>query len=241
MKWTRDEQIISWLPRLQAHRGYWVGGLQQNSLESIAKAFELGYEMAEFDVRTTSEGELILFHDDFIEGVAILKTRLAELKKLTPITTLEQLFSWFRQTQGFKLNLEIKSKAIVNSAVEVKICALIQKYGLAERILISSFNPLSLFRVKRINAGIYRALLLTFKKEEGNNWIITSMIMNVFCKPHVLHLRFEDYSEIFRYLALKVPIVLWTVNEAEVFEKYKSEIHGIISDKITPDFFKKLN
>ena len=58
--------------------------------------------------------------------------------------------------------------------------------------------------------------------------------MNFLCRPHVLHLRYNDYSDAFKKISLKVPIVLWTVNEIGLFEKLKNEIHGIISDEIIP-------
>ena len=238
MSWTIDPHIRNWLPRLQAHRGYWVKGLQQNSLESIRLAYELGYEMSEFDVRMTADGELILFHDDFHAQRQISKISLHELRAMISVNTLDELFAWFCKTDQFKLNLEIKSKALIGNQMEERIYSLIRKYSLQRRILISSFNPLSLYRIRKLDAGIYRALLLTFKKEDGNNWFVTSMIMNVFCRPHVLNLRFEDFIDVVRFAALNVPIVLWTVNQMEIYQKFKGEIHGIISDEITPQVLK---
>lgn len=238
MSWTIDSQIKEWLPKLQAHRGYWVKGLQQNSLESIIAAYELGFEMAEFDVRKTAEGELILFHDDYFDGVPIRKSTVPDLRKRIPITTLEELFVWFSRVPKFKLNLEIKTKAIFGGKMETGICTLIRKYSLESRIIVSSFNPLSLYRIKKLSPVIYRALLLTYKKEEGNNWFVTSMMMNFLCRPHVLHLRYEDCSEKFKIIAKEVPIVLWTVNDLTIFKKYQGFVHGIISDEITLEKFR---
>ena len=194
--------------------------------------------MAEFDVRRTAEGELILFHDDYHEDTLIRKSTLQSLRERIPITTLEELFIWFSKVPNFKLNLEIKSKSLFNPEMERRICGLIHKYALESRILISSFNPLSLYRVKNLNPAIYRALLLTYKKEEGNNWFVTSMMANYLCRPHVLHLRFDDCSEKFRNISKEVPIVLWTVNDLAIFEKYRSLVHGVISDEITPGQIK---
>lgn len=240
-RWTLDPHIRTWLPKLQSHRGYWVKGLQQNSLQSIQAAKSSGYEMVEFDVRVTRDGQIILFHDDRFKKRKIQNTTLKNLREQTQITTLEELLQWFAGVSEFKLNIEIKSKALLQSDLELKICGLLKKYGVENRVLISSFNPLSLYRVKKLNPSIYRALLLTFKKEEGNNWFVMSMLANLLCQPHVLHLRYNDFSDNFLQLTKIVPVVLWTVNEIEIYKVNKDVIHGVISDEITPEDFAALN
>ena len=78
--WTPSPQIKNWLPRLQSHRGYWLGGLPENTLRSIQKAVELNYEMIEFDVRLTGDYHVVLFHNDGLDQKLINRTSLAELK-----------------------------------------------------------------------------------------------------------------------------------------------------------------
>lgn len=232
--WSQDENIFNWLPRLQAHRGYWVEGLQQNSLLAVQEAYRRGYEICEFDVRITADQQVILFHDDRIGSVLIKKTKLKELRELTTVTLLSELLDWFVAVPDFKLNIEIKSRELVDSDIERVVCALLKKYGVQRRVLISSFNPLTLYKVRLLCPDVYRALLLSYEKEYGNNIFVTSRMMNTFCQPHMLNLRFTDYSKNFRNLGKKIPITLWTVNEIEIFNKYKNEIHGVISDRITP-------
>lgn len=234
-----DKNIREWLPRLQAHRGYWVGGLPENSMQSVAAAYAAGYEMCEFDVRMTSDGHVVLFHDDHYQGRFVAKTKYTEFNALVPVTKLEDLLQWFSGTENFKLNIEIKSRRLVNFKLEKTVCELIARYRLESRVLISSFNPISLYKVRRYNPGIYRALLLSFERNHGNNIVVKSGVMNYMCRPHILHLRYIDYSKHFRALGRKIPIVLWTVNEIEIYRGLKHEIHGVISDSITPELFGK--
>ena len=101
-------------------------------------------------------------------------------------------------------------------------------------ILISSFNPLSLYRFKKMAPAIYRALLVTHDKE--SNFILNRMWLNFLCVPDVLHLRRLDF-ELKKYAGLEVPIVLWTVNAMTEVENFKYKIFGVISDRITPKHF----
>lgn len=245
MKWRTDSGIHHWLPRLQAHRGYWVEGLQQNSLKSIQKAFEMKYEMAEFDVRLTKDKVVVLFHDNHYQGIPIAKMNYEEFKlkaavDFPDIVTLEHVLSWFSQLKNqkpqpqFKLNIEIKSNKIFNAILEVETMKLIQKFGMSSWILISSFNPFSLYRFKKMDPAIYRALLVTHDKE--SNFILNKMWLNFLCVPDVLHLRRLDF-ELKKYAKLEVPIVLWTVNAMTEVENFKYKIFGVISDQITPKHF----
>jgi glycerophosphoryl diester phosphodiesterase len=236
--WSEDKNIWSWLPRLQAHRGFWIAGLQQNSLAAIQAAYHQKFQISEFDVRMTADFQVILFHDDRFENYIIAKTDFATLNRLTPVTPLEELFKWLVTVTDFKLNIEIKSREIIASKLERKVCELIRKYKVEDRVLVSSFNPLTLYRVRRYSPKVYRALLLTFERDHGNNFVIKSRVMNYLCRPHMLNLRYNDFSNRFKKIAKKIPVVLWTVNDVSFFKKHSTEIHGIISDKITPKDLK---
>lgn len=241
MIWQQDEKIWNWLPRLQAHRGYWVKGVPQNSIESIKSAYEIGYEISEFDVRLTGDGEAILFHDKKINGRPVYRLSHAEVKKHAPAPRLEELFDWFKGINNFKLNIELKNDGVFNYRLEKAVCKLIKEYGIEDRVLISSFNPLALAKVRVWCPSVYRALLLSYEREHGNNVFVMSSVGNYLCYPHVLHMRSEDfvkYANNYRSLGKKIPIILWTVNDLKIYEDQKNVIHGIISDEITPQEFK---
>ena len=250
-QWAVDPDIWQWLPRIQSHRGYWITGCQQNSKDSIAEAFRRGYKMAEFDVRLTQDQQVILFHDDSYQNIHVEAMSFSDFyqlasKEYPSLVTLEELFRWFveylsnsPENQFCKLNIEIKSKFIFNGLLEKKVCELIERFQLTQHVLISSFNPFVLIRVRQRSPRIYRALLLTLEKATGNYWPIKKMYLNHFCRPHVLHLRFEDYFSCDEKALqrIPVPLVLWTVNE--ITERLDfSKIHGLISDSLPPESLK---
>ncbi len=240
MMWRIDSNIRAWLPKLQCHRGFWVEGLQQNSLDSIREAQARGYKMAEFDVRLSRDQVVVAIHDEKFQERMVSEMTLSEL---TGLTTFEQILIWFSQSYinneafDFKLNIEIKSKKIFDGRLEKAVNDLIQKYDVADHVLISSFNPFSLFRFRMMNSRIFRALLLT--QDHESNFLLNHMLLNILCRPDVLNLRWNDFNEIsFKKIIKKVPIVLWTVNEPDILSDKHGNIFGIITDRITPQQFK---
>ncbi len=238
MFWKSDSNFRKWLPRLQAHRGYWVDGLDQNSLAGIQKAFQKKYQMVEIDVRLTKDQQVILFHDAAYEQYSIRQTSLEKLKSLRAVDTLEQILQWFSQQpdKNLKLNIEIKSLHMFNGILEKRVVALVEKYRLKPQILISSFNPFSLMRIRILDRSIYRALIQTFEVSPLNNWFIRNRVLNFLCRPNALHLRHEDWNEKeFAKIFAKVPVVLWTLNDLQKYLVVKEKVAGVISDTITPE------
>lgn len=69
-----------------AHRGIWDDA-PENSLLSMRRAIEAGYDVVEIDVRRTADGEFVLLHDDTLErmiGVDMEPEQLT-LKELTSL------------------------------------------------------------------------------------------------------------------------------------------------------------
>lgn len=233
--WTPSKQIRSWLPKLQSHRGYWSDGTTENSLSAIENSVRLGYQMIEFDVRLTSDSVVILYHDETFQNEVISLMKFEYLQSKIKMTTLEEALQWLASQKNnlIKYNIELKSHYIFSGDLERRVVALIQRYKLQSHVIISSFNPFALARVRLLDSSVYRALLLTFEKHPKNKWYLKNLVLNIFCRPHVLNLYYKDWPEVkYKNWARQIPIVLWTYNER--IEDLDSDVHGIISDKITP-------
>ncbi len=204
--------------------------------------------MAEFDVRLTSDNVAVLFHDEKFQDRYLSETMFDDFKKLiasefTDLSKLEEVFEWMisekkrNKNFDFKLNIEIKSKKIKDERLEIEVFRLIKKFKLGDQILISSFNPFTLYRSRKFDPNIWRALLVTHGEE--SNFLLKSMLLNFLAKPHVLHLRWNDFNlKLKNRFSKNVPVVLWTVNELIDLKNLKGKIHGVISDKITPKEFE---
>lgn len=90
------EKIIKKSPwEFYCHRGFSISGIPLNTIPTIYAVRENGYEWTEIDVRTTSDGALILCHDATITGtdaggtsrtLTIAESTLADIQKLTLAT-----------------------------------------------------------------------------------------------------------------------------------------------------------
>ena len=97
-----------------AHRGYWkCEGSAQNSIASLTKAAEAKVYGSEFDVQLTKDKEIVVNHDDSIQGICIFDTPFAELKDLNlsngeKLSTLDDYLVAGKKLTGTQLILEIK-------------------------------------------------------------------------------------------------------------------------------------
>lgn len=233
-------------PQLQSHRGYVDGKNTENTIESIQRSYDLGYEMVEFDVHMTFDRHVILFHDPFFKVGRLKKiiqnTTLAEIKKSQSVTTLKELFDWFslKTNLHFKLNIEIKSKNIMQFELEKEVLALIQKYKLEKRIIISSFNPFTLSYFNAFAPQIFRAFLLTYERKLHNNVFVKRGLLNFAAEPNALHLRHQDWKpkQWQHLIKAEIPIALWTCNDPVKARSYLQQgVTSIITDKIKPGEF----
>ena len=109
---VKDEFIKN---RVIAHRGAWKNtGASQNSIAALQHAIEIGCEGAELDVWLTKDRQMILNHDQDLEGRIIEKTSFSDLRKIhlqngeVP-PTLEEYINLIKTQNKTRLVIELKS------------------------------------------------------------------------------------------------------------------------------------
>lgn len=157
-----------------AHRGA-AGHYPENTMLAFAKALELGATGIESDVQMTRDGQLILIHDETLQRTAgtaewVKDLTLAEIKQLEVgswfhadyvgerIPTLEELLDLVSGTDAL-VNLELKTGVVLYPGIEQKVLDTVRRYGLSERIIISSFNHYSLVECKSLAPDIRTGIL----------------------------------------------------------------------------------
>jgi glycerophosphoryl diester phosphodiesterase len=157
-----------------AHRG-----VSQEAPENTLAAFKLaeaqGADGIELDVRICRSGELVVIHDARLNrttnGRGYVRTKTIEqLRKLDagshfherfanePLPTLDEVLRW---AQGrMRVNIEIKSLARAKTGIEAAVVDMLHRRRMAHHCLISSFNPLVLRRVTRLDKRLATALLI---------------------------------------------------------------------------------
>lgn len=157
-----------------AHRGA-AGYYPENTMLAFAKALELGATGIETDVQMTRDGELVLIHDETLQRTAgtpewVKDLTLTEIKQREAgswfreefagerIPTLEELLDLVRNTDTI-VNLELKTGVVLYPGIEQKVLDTVRRFGLSERIIISSFNHYSLVECKKLAPDIRTGIL----------------------------------------------------------------------------------
>lgn len=150
-------------PLIVAHRGFHRDA-PENSIPSFEMAKEVGASMVELDVRRTSDGHPVVFHDHSLyrttaqRGIIEMLT-LKQVRKLdigvhhdeeyrgTRVPTLEEVIKYAKNR--IPLNIEIKTPGI-----EEKVVRLIRKHGVMKRVVVSSFRFSILRKIHRLEPEI---------------------------------------------------------------------------------------
>src|SRR5215469_12864735 len=131
-------------PLVVAHRGV-SHGTGENTIASFDKAIEVGADMIEFDVRRTSDGELIAFHDRQIKGIAIAELTLDQITaaagRRPPL--LAEILD--HSAGRIKLDIDFKEDGYVPQVVD-----LAEKYFPGDELLLTSLLPRVLVQVKAL-------------------------------------------------------------------------------------------
>lgn len=203
--------------KIIAHRGAWKEfNLPENSIASLEKAIELKCEGAEFDVRRTLDGVLVVNHDPVHFGDTIQTNTYAFLnsKKLSngeSLPTLEQYFLTGTKDKHMTLLIcEIKA-AIKDKEQDylatIETLALAKKLKIEKRIVYISFSKdiLSWIKEKQPTATV---LYLE------SDLSIDAVVQNKFDGINLHYTSFKNNSQLSataKNAGLKIGS--WTVNE----------------------------
>lgn len=203
--------------KIIAHRGAWKEfNLPENSIASLEKAIELKCDGAEFDVRRTLDGVLVVNHDPIYFGDTIQTNTYAYLNrnKLSngeSLPTLEQyLLKGTQDKHKTLLICEIKA-AIKNKEQDylatIETLKLAKKLKIEKRIVYISFSKDILSWIK---AQQSKATVLYLESDLS----IDDVVQNKFDGINLHYTSFKNNSQLSesaKKAGLKIGS--WTVNE----------------------------
>lgn len=232
-----------------AHRGLHGEAGEENSLSAFRAATDAGFGI-ELDVRLSSDGVLVVFHDDTLDRVTKESGRVdsrtyEELSKiklgetLDTIPTFEEVLSLV--DGRVPLLVEIKEDAGCD-AVTKKTVEILKSYK--GDYIIESFNPLSLGKLKSLYPEAMRGQLsdMFMKQKKFRKpmyFLLQTLALNVVSRPDFIaysiataksSLPFKLVKSLFR-----VPTLAWTVRSDEE-EKLARRLgfDGIIFENYIP-------
>lgn len=259
--WPRSTAELgkSWgRPMLLGHRGA-AGEAPENTMLSFKAALEGGAHGVELDVMMTADRQLVVFHDytlqkrlplqGVIRKLTFQQLRNVDLSQYFQIRTrqpvpppfrgalaptLEEVLQYYQKHPKAILNIEMKNEDIFDQGHEQETYRLVQKYKMQDRVIVSSFNPFSMWRFRRIAPTLPRGLI--YSKDTA--FYLRDLWLLSLARPDALHPNFKIVDEAYIRWARKhgFAVNVWTVNE----EKDMQRMIRLGVDAIITDFPQRL-
>lgn len=213
------------------HRGV-RGSLPENTMAAFRAALDAGLDGLETDVQRTRDGHLVLFHDFEVAGRRLVDTDLAALRAVVPdLATLDELLALVAERPGTVCNVELKTRGWGDRALARSVARALRASGLADRLVVSSFSPLALARL-RVRAPELRTAFL-WSDHEAIPRVLWGPWPGALLHVDALHphhrLATPERVAAWRRRGLRVHV--WTVNEADdVARVLAAGVDGVMAD-----------
>lgn len=158
--------------QITAHRGD-SANRPENTLLAFQSALDSGADWVELDVQASSDGELMVFHDESMKRMTGLSGKLwdytaQELAGMdvgsrmgfpeARIPRLSEVLAFCRDR--IRMNIEIKENPhSIKAPITVQTVKLIEEYGVEDQCVITAYMQKTLKLVKELNPRIQTALL----------------------------------------------------------------------------------
>ncbi len=217
-------------PLIFAHRGA-RDVAPENTLAAFQAALEADADGVELDVTCCATGEIVIMHDDTVDRTTDGASRVADLS-FSALRALDA-GAWFGPAFAgqrvptleealtlcagrLRVNIEIKRharRAPGGEGIEARIAEMVRARGLQEQVIISSFDPLILARMRRAAPELPLGLLYDDKSPPP----VVRHASLALLKLDALHPRYNIVDEAFMRRARRRGwrVNVWTVNEPD--------------------------
>ena len=210
---------------LLAHRGA-SADAPENTLAAFEEAVAQGADGVELDAMVCGSGEVVVCHDEVLERLAGLswevrttswwKLRRADVGSrlgFAParIPLLEEVLEAL--PAHFLVNIELKCDHFSDGGLAQKVARLVEERELGERVVISSFNPLCLFRMAAAAPSLRRGFLIDPDKRWGPQaHALTPLVSSHSVHPYHAQCTPERVQG---WLHQGLRVAVWTVDDAQ--------------------------
>lgn len=247
------------LPLVIAHKAK-VPELPPNTLEGIEVIMQSDVGGIEIDIQLSKDGIPVVFHDDLLEEMTtgegpVSAYTAAELKNMryildgvtTPYTipTLREVFERVKNEKV--LFLDIKDAKLKDTGMARAVAALVKEYHLYQTVIVETFNPLFLYKMRKNDAQImvqfdYVEDATPTEEESPEQlasipWLLKQpffhWLMRNAAVPDLLGVRFSNDQQRIRYLSDHgYPIIAWTIDDtAKAVELLEAGVMGIQTNR----------
>jgi glycerophosphoryl diester phosphodiesterase len=229
-------------PLVYGHRGA-SAEAPENTLAAFQLALREGADGVELDAQRCASGEVVVVHDESLlrtTGHDALVTR-------TPWSLLRGLDAGAWKADRFRgegvpllaevleafprlINVELKCETADDGGLTEEVVRIVREAGAADRVLLSSFNPLCLWRARLRAPRIARALLF----ERDQRWVLRSGISAPLVGALALHPEhvLATPERVSRWRKRGYSVACWTVDDPAAADRlYRSGVGALITNR----------
>ena len=241
-------------PLIFAHRGFGDYG-PDNSLYAVEHALEANMDGADLVAQLTSDGELVMFRDPSVDRLTSGSGRVGDrtLKEMLAldlgpkykaglsgayVRTFEDFVRAVKQRGAIMVELRVPGSA--PTGIEQRAVKIIRKYDAHLSVVLSSYNPLVLYRVKEIDPLVRTAFIFTDTEQDDAAdlpWALRQEFVRrairKFVRYDMLSINHQvDDAVSDRLIEKGWPAFIWTPDtEADIRRALAKRPYGVISDQ----------
>jgi len=221
-----------------AHRGF-SARYPENTMLAFEQAIKAGCDGIEFDVHLTKDEQIVIIHDEsvdrttdgtgFVGDLTLAELRTFDAGQGERIPTLDEYFDLV-EGKDFLSNIELKNSVIYYPGLEQLVIDKVRARGFADRVVLSSFNHVSMLECKRLAPEIRCGFLC-------ESWLIDA---GAYTKRHGMECYHPGYrgltDEAIREIhGQGIEINTYTVNDPDAMRRLAltHKVAGIITDDPT--------
>jgi glycerophosphoryl diester phosphodiesterase len=228
-------------PLIWAHRGA-SADAPENTVAAFTLALAQDADGVELDAQRCASGEVITVHDESLArttGFAALVTHASYSVVRTldagawkaPRFRGERIPLLAEVLEAFPrlVNVELKSDASDDGGLTAEVVRVVRTSGAEDRVLLSSFNPVCLWRARLLAPRIPRALLF----ESQQRWLLRSALFAPLLGVHAMHPEhvLATPPRLSRWRERGYAVACWTVDDPEAAARlHQGGANGVITN-----------
>jgi glycerophosphoryl diester phosphodiesterase len=214
--------------------------VDENTMESLKKAIEIGVDDVEFDIQRTKDNVFVVMHDPTVDRTTngkglISGMTLAEFSALKTTSgytapTLDQVLAYLKTTKvGIILDIKVYDVKCIPD-----VYAAVDKYGLVSRTVFETTSPKMGKAIEEFKPELVSAIYPA--------WPPSALMTAKKYKMDCISIYYPFASSLYNKMAQKhgIKFVVWTVDDAKKIEKFeKMGVDGVMTDD--PNLFKQVS
>jgi glycerophosphoryl diester phosphodiesterase len=211
-----DPDLIRQPPLIIAHRGA-SGHAPENSLEAFRLAAQLGADGVELDVHATSDGEIVVFHDEVIPGIGpireapVERVRQARLPNGEPIPLLSEVLD---AIPALDIWIEVKG---LDDRWDASLLGAIERAVRPDRCAVHSFDHRVVARLGGHRPGLRRGVLSASYPLDPAAQLAGTGATVLWQEWHLI-----DRALVAKLHGAGAQVIAWTVNEPDTATRLRS-------------------